>query len=283
MRIRLSPVVTVFLCFLAVSIFPAASRAQYKEIDHLGQDLAQSCQKRLEDKIFAVSDLQDSTRTNGEQGHYFSLLLTSAINFHRKGELVVADHNEFDSTLQKIGISSRSFTTPTMATAIAGKIKADILIIGDFLQEPNAYSLHVSGVRPSDGAVLCSVNMKFRRNAFLDSFASPFPPPNGDIPIKMTVSDTNQHLIPPACKHCPIPEYTGVARAAKLQGTVVFETMVSKEGKVVALRPRKALGLGLDEAAYDQIAYKWKMKPATTKDGIPVTVIVPIEVTFRLY
>jgi TonB family protein len=284
MRIRFSLGVGSCICFVASVIFPTASRAQYKEIDRLGQDLAQACAKpSLEASIMAVADLHDVDGTNGNQGHYFSLLVTSAINLHRKGELVVADHNGFDSALQKIEISGQAFTTPQSVTAIKGRINAYMIVIGDFRQEQQDYSLHFSGVRASDGVVLCSANSKFRHNAFLDALASPFPPPNGDMPIRMGSSNPEQHLVPPVCEHCQIPTYTGAARAAKLQGTVVFETLISNEGRVVALRPTKALGFGLDEAAYDLILNKWKMKPAKTKDGKPITVIVPIEVTFRLY
>lgn len=92
MRIRLSPAFGSCICFVALAIFPTASRAQYKEIDLLGQDLAQACAKpSLEENIIVVADLRDAAGTNGNQGHYFSLLVTSAMNFHRKGELALAD------------------------------------------------------------------------------------------------------------------------------------------------------------------------------------------------
>ena len=285
MRIRLSPAVGSCICFVALAIFPTASRAQYKEIDRLGQDLAQACAKpSLEENIIVVADLRDAAGTNGNQGHYFSLLVTSAMNFHRKGELALADHNDFDSALENIGIQPRALATPQSVVPIKSRINANMIVIGDFRQEQQDYSLHLSGVRASDGMVLCSANSKFKHTAFLDSLARPFPPPpNGDRPIRMRPSDRDQGFVPPVCEHCQIPAYTSLARAAKLQGTVTFETLVSKEGKVVALRPIKVLGFGLDEVAYDLILNKWKMKPAKAQDGKPTAAIVPIEISFRLY
>jgi TonB family protein len=88
---------------------------------------------------------------------------------------------------------------------------------------------------------------------------------------------------PPTCERCVTPQYTVAARGAKLQGTVAFDVVIDAQGEVIALRPTKVLGLGLDEAAYDVITKQWRMKPGTTLEGRPVVTLVPIEVTFRLY
>ena len=87
----------------------------------------------------------------------------------------------------------------------------------------------------------------------------------------------------PSCVHCPDPSYNNLARSERIQGTCILEVLISNTGDAKQIRPVKLLGYGLDERAYDAIK-SWKFKPATSKnDGTPVSVIVPIEVSFRLY
>jgi TonB family protein len=76
------------------------------------------------------------------------------------------------------------------------------------------------------------------------------------------------------------PAYTEKARRAHYEGTVVLAIVVGADGSVpeaVVVRP---LGLGLDESALRTV-HRWKFKPAT-RDGKPVAVRLPMEVTFML-
>jgi len=83
------------------------------------------------------------------------------------------------------------------------------------------------------------------------------------------------------CIHCPDPTYTDPARQAKVNGTSIFEVLIATSGEAAQLQPVKMLGYGLDEKAFEAIKH-WKFRRAT-KDGSPVPVVVPIEVTFRIY
>jgi TonB family protein len=86
----------------------------------------------------------------------------------------------------------------------------------------------------------------------------------------------------PVCVYCPVPSYTDKARAAKLQGSVVLEVVVNPDGQAGQIKVSQGASLGLDESAIKTVK-KWKFKPALGPDGNPVAVLVPIEVTFRLY
>ena len=79
----------------------------------------------------------------------------------------------------------------------------------------------------------------------------------------------------------PDPNYTKVAREAKLQGTVVLSVVVTKEGTTDRILIVKPLGMGLDEAAVEVVS-RWKFRPAL-RDGQPLAAHVNIEVNFRLY
>ncbi len=79
----------------------------------------------------------------------------------------------------------------------------------------------------------------------------------------------------------PDPEYSEEARKAKFQGNVTLSFVVDAEGHAQNIHVARSLGMGLDEKAIEAVK-KWKFEPGM-KDGIPVAVMVSVEVNFRLY
>jgi hypothetical protein len=270
-------------CFLAAFIFPPASYAQYKEIDQVGDEIAKESMKaRPETKIIVVADLHDASGASNDQGHYLSLILTSAISLHMKHKYAVAEHPAFDAALQKQGIAIQSMTIPKSVTEVAGKINVAAVVIGDFQRDQTYYSVHLSIDRVLDGAILYSSDSKFARSEFLDSLAEPFPPAEIKDSLKPITKADMAAGRGPVCESCPVPSYTSIAKDVRLQGTAVFNVLISKQGEIVALRPTRILGLGLDESAYHAISKTWIMRPARDKDGQPIAVVVPVEVSFAL-
>ena len=79
------------------------------------------------------------------------------------------------------------------------------------------------------------------------------------------------------------PSYTEEARKAKIQGTVMLNATIRKDGSVDNIRIARGLGYGLDESAIHTVATKWRFRPAT-QNGSPVDITnVIIEVSFNLY
>lgn len=76
------------------------------------------------------------------------------------------------------------------------------------------------------------------------------------------------------------PAYTELARKARIQGVVIVEAIIDKEGKVTNVRVLKGLPMGLDQAAVDAVK-SWRFKPATL-NGRPVSVYYSLTVNFRL-
>jgi TonB family protein len=77
------------------------------------------------------------------------------------------------------------------------------------------------------------------------------------------------------------PEYTDEARKNRLQGAVMLQVVIGVDGKIHDVSVLRSLGMGLDERAMEA-ARQWRFEPGT-KDGKPVAVVVPMEITFRLY
>ena len=78
------------------------------------------------------------------------------------------------------------------------------------------------------------------------------------------------------------PSYTEEARQAGIEGIVLLQAVVRKDGTADSIKVIKNLGYGLDESAFSTIASKWRFKPGTL-NGIPVDVQIYIEVSFRLH
>jgi periplasmic protein TonB len=77
------------------------------------------------------------------------------------------------------------------------------------------------------------------------------------------------------------PEFSEEARKNKFQGNVVLQVVVGIDGKTHEIKVVRSLGMGLDEKAVESIR-EWRFEPGR-KDGVPVPVVVQVEVNFHLY
>jgi TonB family protein len=84
----------------------------------------------------------------------------------------------------------------------------------------------------------------------------------------------------PIKEYAPQPQYTEIARKARIQGVVIVQAIIDKQGNVTDVKVLKPLPMGLDKAAADAVA-KWKFKPATL-NGKPVDVYYNLTVNFTL-
>jgi len=74
--------------------------------------------------------------------------------------------------------------------------------------------------------------------------------------------------------------YPKQAREAGIQGVVVVEAVIGRDGRVKSVRVLKTLPLGLEEAAVAAVK-QWKFKPATL-EGKPVDVLYTLAVNAKL-
>ena len=85
----------------------------------------------------------------------------------------------------------------------------------------------------------------------------------------------------PLCEFCPVPEYTYMAKARKLQGVVIAQLAVATDGTVQNVKiirtPHPALG-----STAIRTVQAWRFKPAQNFRGESVPVIVDVAVSFRL-
>jgi len=85
----------------------------------------------------------------------------------------------------------------------------------------------------------------------------------------------------PVVLYKPLPGYTDEARKAKVEGTILIECTIHKDGTVGDLVVLKGLGYGLDENAVNKIKNEWRFQPGTF-NGEPIDVKTRIEVVYNL-
>ena len=84
----------------------------------------------------------------------------------------------------------------------------------------------------------------------------------------------------PVKVNAPKPNYTELARKARITGIVIVQAVIDKQGNVVDAKVLKGLPMGLDQEALRAIR-QWKFEPATL-NGKPVDVYYNLTVNFTL-
>lgn len=103
--------------------------------------------------------------------------------------------------------------------------------------------------------------------------APPVPEPDGPLHIGGNVK-------PPVKISSPHPRYTELARRARIEGSVIVQVIINRQGEVTSPNLLKGLSMGLDEEAIKAVKL-WKFKPATL-NGKPADVYFTLTVHFFL-
>lgn len=87
-------------------------------------------------------------------------------------------------------------------------------------------------------------------------------------------------IAPPELLREVKPEYTADARRRGIEGDVVLEIVVRRDGTVGEVKILQRLGAGLEQRAVDAVR-QWRFAPAR-RFGTPVDVVVEVAVEFKL-
>ncbi len=103
------------------------------------------------------------------------------------------------------------------------------------------------------------------------------PPAEPEGPVRFVVGG---NITEPKKISAPAPRYPEAARRARIQGAVILELTIGKDGSVKNVKVLRGLRLGCTDAAVEAVK-KWKFKPSTL-NGKPVEVIYVLTVKFSL-
>ena len=77
------------------------------------------------------------------------------------------------------------------------------------------------------------------------------------------------------------PAYTDEAIKQRVQGVIIIQAIIRRNGRVDNFKILRGLGYGLEEKAIREIANNWRFRPGSL-NGEPVDVLATIEVQFNL-
>lgn len=171
------------------------------------------------------------------------------------------------STSQNLNVPV--LTTPTFIPArIASVDEPAIVDAGPFLRN------RVSGIGPLGPSLgIAAIE------PVAPTITTPAPPPSP--PPSFAVRRIRQSVGVQAAKliHQVTPAYPPIAKQTRMQGVVVLEAIIGKDGSIDSLRVISGNAF-LTQAALDAVK-QWKYQP-TLLNGEPVEVVTTVTVTFTL-
>lgn len=260
----------------ALLVSGPATSAQQPDLDDLAKRLCQQIARARINSV-VVADFTTKDGAASREGHFLAGELSQGLGTHMRN-LVVADRAQLSEAMSHNQILPKDLAAPDALGRLGTSLQVGAVITATVEASPAQYLVEATLRNATDGTVLDSSQQLVKRPAiadgmvFLSSQASP---------QELAVAGENGVGIP-TCIHCPTPVYTDKARVDRRQGNVVLVAIVTADGRVSKTIVTGNPGGGLADQA-TRIMSKWKLKPATDRQGKPLDVLVPIEVTFRLY
>lgn len=225
--------------------------------------------------------------------------LSSQLSAQASG-IQIVDRSKLQQYLKKERIASKFLEDDNAARWLAMENGASAVLIGYLRGGPSQKQLRVQLLDTRDFAKKVGKIKSSTDDTVLDGLgyfgdldpAEPFdsahsleskdgPPDLAHLGGHKSSSSHESKIDFPRCTYKPDPPYTDAARRAKAQGTLVMQTIISLDGRITQAQVVKGLPYGLNQHALD-VVQTWRCQPAMV-DGRPVSTMVPIEVTFRLF
>lgn len=141
-------------------------------------------------------------------------------------------------------------------------------------QEGAADGPYIPGAIPGDGPPGVPGGLGPNSNWFVQAPPPPQPKPANTPPVRVGGDVIAAKLV-----YHPDPEFPALAKAARIQGTVVLEAIIGKDGTIQELKVLSGPAM-LVRAAVDAVQ-RWRYQP-TLLNRVPVEVLTEISVRFTL-
>jgi TonB family protein len=269
--VRRAPVCFVlFLCFAFGST--AGTFGDTTDLDGLAQRLNAVLQQNHAQTV-VIGDFPAMGNGVTLQGAFLADRLWFAVLQQEKGFRTL-NRGSLHRQLYARPVSSTSFEEAQVEAARA--LGAEVLIAGKIQLHANDLVIALTAVDVSTGKDISKWTWMVPRSSSLDALA--LQPIQAKGPVYILQQDG---VSTPDCAYCPFPQYSETARKKKIEGTVVVEAMIDASGRATKVWEVRGLPDGLTQQAVDAV-HKWHFKSAHDADGRAVSVMVPVDVTFRL-
>jgi len=109
----------------------------------------------------------------------------------------------------------------------------------------------------------------------------PLPPAPPKVPRPAGGATADQPITEPKLLKRVTPAYPPEAKNARLEGVVLLEAVVGRDGRVKDVKVARGEPMGLSEAAIDAVK-QWEFEPARNAKGQAVDVIMTLTIRFAL-
>lgn len=212
--------------------------------------------------------------------------LQSALEAHAKGFTVISA-DAVRQTMEKEKISNKALTDTGTNRCLASDSGADVALIGAIQPSGNKLTLSLSAYPVTKG-----------KSFFEDSVN--FAPPPGlagekETPVQQSAKSASPASAagipeageagykPPACLYCPTPRFTDDGFSARVNGSVVLDTIIGADGRASSIDVVDGLPCGMTQSALETVKDTWRFKPAIGPDGRPTAIHTLVEVEFNVY
>jgi len=261
------------LLFCLAPAFAGTAFAQEPDLDNLAKQISKTLQE-AHIRTVIVSDFAGNGGRATLQGVYLADRLWFALLEEQK-DFQTLNRNLLQKRLYSQQLTAgESFGKSELDAAHAAG--AEVLITGKIEQQPKNLSINITALNVSTGQKLEQRTYEVPRSKSLDGLA--LQPIQADGPVYLVGQNG---VGTPACVYCPDPQYSEEARKKKLEGKVVLTLIIGPTGRAEKIWEVRGLSDGLTEQAIE-VVREWRFKPAQDAKGNAVTVMVPVDVTFRL-
>ena len=258
---------------------------------HLAKRIQEANLTEHNPSVLVIDFFRGSAGTSSEFGTYLAQRFSNSLSNFSKG-FTVLDRAILKSYFTKEWITPDDLQSREACLYLGRQLGATGVVIGsaDLEDSQIAIRIHLEGFGPPPkGDDLFPKLEEVARiaatpeiEALLFQKRPSFFHTSGDIPDEPGVFRANTDGVgSPTCVHCPTLQYTPAARSAKFQGSLKLSVVVTESGKPASIYVLKGAPFGLTSQAIRTVQ-GWEFKPAQ-KDGKPVAVRVPIEISLRLF
>ena len=275
--------------FLALPLYAAQSAFLDEPLKNLSSDVAHASKKfhcPHSSCTFLVTNFVGDSGDTSKFAVRMADVLSEQLSQTKSANIV--DRATFQKFLQSERLPARVQAEESVARWLARKFAADIAIVGK-----------VAANSSGDGRLFITLLEPDEKKGKAIPLSTAFHASIGE--ADLATSDGLEHLgrgpssdsgetvyAPgrqgvslPHCFYMPNPSYTDPARDVKFNGVILVDGYISATGEVRVQRIVRGAPYGLNDSAREAIS-TWKCDPAQL-DGKPVPVIVPFEISFRLY
>jgi TonB family protein len=264
----------IFFAVTSCFAFGSAARTfgEATNLDGLAKGLSALLQKAQVQTV-VIGDFPGNEDGVSLQGAFLADQLWFAVLPQEKG-FHTLNRGPLHRQLYARELSNASFEQTQVEVARA--LGAEVLITGRIERHANDLQIAITAVQVSTVRNISQWTWVVPRTPSLDALA--LQPIQANGPVYILEQDG---VSTPACAYCPYPQYSKAARREKIEGTIVVEAMIDASGRATKVWEVRGLPDGLTQQAIE-VVRQWHFKPAQNAEGRAVTVMVPVDVTFRL-